>query len=52
MGDAEQLFEELKAERIYVRHWKEERIGQYLRITVGTEEEMDLLFDSLRKKIL
>ena len=50
--DAEQLFEELKAERIYVRHWKEERIGQYLRITVGTEEEMDLLFDSLRKKIL
>lgn len=48
--DAEQLFEELKAERIYVRHWREERIGQYLRITVGTEEEMDLLFDLLRKK--
>lgn len=48
--DAEQLFEELKAERIYVRHWNDERIGQYLRITVGTEEEMELLFDSLRKK--
>ena len=49
--DGGQLFEELKAQKIYVRHWPGERLGQYLRITVGTDEEMDRLFDFLRKKI-
>ena len=48
--DAGKLFEELKAEHIYVRHWDDERIGQYLRITVGTDEEMKILFDFLRRK--
>ena len=48
--DAGKLFEELKAEHIYVRHWDSERISQYLRITVGTEEEMKVLFDFLRRK--
>ena len=38
-------------QKIYVRHWPGERLGQYLRITVGTDEEMDRLFDFLRKKI-
>ena len=49
--DAGKLFEELKAEHIYVRHWNDERIGQYLRITVGTDEEMNTLFSFLRKKV-
>lgn len=49
--EAGKLFEELKEERIYVRHWDDERIGQYLRITVGTDEEMKILFDFLKKKI-
>lgn len=49
--DGGQLFEELKAQKIYVRHWPGEKLGQYLRITVGTDEEMDRLFDFLRKKI-
>lgn len=49
--DGGQLFEELKAQKIYVRHWPGERLGQYLRITVGTDEEMDRLFDFLGKKI-
>ena len=44
------IIEELKAEHIYVRHWDSERISQYLRITVGTEEEMKVLFDFLRRK--
>lgn len=48
--DAGKLYEELKAEHIYVRHWDDERISQYLRITVGTEEEMKVLFDFLRRK--
>ena len=45
------LFEALKANDIYVRHWDSERIGQYLRITVGTREEMQVLFDFLTKYI-
>ena len=49
--DAGTLFEELKAEHIYVRHWDEERIGQYLRITVGTDAEMKTLFDFLKKAV-
>lgn len=48
--DAGKLFEELKAEHIYVRHWGDERIRQYLRITVGTDEEMKVLVSFLRKK--
>ena len=49
--DAGRLFEALKANDIYVRHWDSERIGQYLRITVGTREEMQVLFDFLTKYI-
>lgn len=49
--DAGRLFSELRDEKIYVRHWNDDRIGQYLRITVGTEKEMSILVDSLRRKI-
>ena len=45
--DAEKLFRDLKNHNIYVRHWNSERIRDYLRITVGTEEEMKALFDFL-----
>ena len=45
--DADELFEALKEHDIYVRHWKGGRIGQYLRITVGTRREMKALFDFL-----
>mgnify|MGYP002509991385 CR=1 FL=1 len=47
--DAGELFEALKREHIYVRHWNSERISQYLRITIGTREEMEELFDVLEK---
>ena len=46
--DAEKLFQDLKANNIYVRHWNSERIRDYLRITIGTEEEMKVLFDFLK----
>lgn len=46
--DANELFEALKRERIYVRHWNSERIADYLRITIGTKEEMEALFAFLR----
>lgn len=48
--DAGKLFEELKAEHIYVRHWNDERISQYLRITIGTDEEMKKLLDFLGRR--
>ena len=45
---AKELFEALKAHDIYVRYWGSERIEQYLRVTVGTREEMEALFAFLR----
>ncbi len=47
--EAKELFEALKAHDIYVRYWESRRIEQYLRITVGTKEEMEELFVFLRK---
>lgn len=46
---AGELFEALRREDIYVRHWNKPRIGDYLRITVGTDEEMDCLLHFLRE---
>lgn len=46
--DAKELFEALKKENIYVRYWGSERIEQYLRITIGTREEMEELFRFLK----
>ncbi len=45
---AKELFEALKGEHIYVRHFASPRIDNYLRITIGTEEQMDVLLDFLR----
>ena len=49
--DAKELFESLKKNGIYVRHFGSERIEQYLRITIGTRDEMGTLFAGLRKYI-
>ena len=45
----EELFLALKKAGIYVRHWSSDRIYNYLRITIGTDEEMDCLFKALRE---
>ena len=47
--DAKELFEALKENDIYVRFWGSERIEQYMRITVGTREEMETMFAFLKK---
>ena len=47
--DARVIFEELKKRKIYVRYWNKPRINNHLRITVGTKEEMDKLFEALKK---
>ncbi len=46
---ARELFEALKAQGIYVRYFDKPRIDNYLRITVGTDEEMDALYRFLRE---
>lgn len=44
-----QLFTALKEEKIYVRHFnKPERIKDYLRITIGTDEQMKTLVNYLK----
>ena len=38
---AREIFEALRAEKIYVRFWDKPRISDYMRISIGTDEEMD-----------
>ncbi|MDY3917886.1 MAG: histidinol-phosphate transaminase [Candidatus Limivivens sp.] len=45
---ARTLFEALKIKKIYVRYFNKPRIDNYLRITIGTDEEMDTLLEFLR----
>ena len=42
------LFCALKAAGIYVRHWNAPRIEDYLRISIGTDEQMDKLIAFLK----
>ena len=46
---AEKLFLALKEAKIFVRHWNKPRISNYLRITVGTDEEMDSMLSFLKE---
>ena len=46
---AKEIFEALKAQNIYVRYFEKPRIDNYLRITIGTDEEMDQFFAFLEK---
>ena len=46
--DTIKLFENLKADKIYVRHFNSpERIRDYLRISIGTDEQMRILIKKL-----
>jgi histidinol-phosphate aminotransferase len=47
--DGQELFMALRKEGIIVRHWNKERIDQYLRITIGTDDQMDALLEFLEK---
>ena len=48
---AEDIFTELKKRDIYVRYWNKPRINEHLRITVGTDEECDILVRNLKEII-
>lgn len=41
-------FQALRERHIYVRYFEKPRIDNYLRITIGTREEMQTLFDFLK----
>lgn len=45
---AETLFRRLKENGVLVRYFKKPRIDNFLRITIGTDGEMDVLTDTLR----
>ena len=45
---AAELYAALKEARILVRHFDQPRIENYLRITIGTEEEMNVFFEKLK----
>lgn len=49
--DGETLFQALRKEGIIVRHWNKPLIDQYLRITIGTDEEMDQLLQFIENYI-
>ena len=42
---AKELFEALRGQHIYVRYFQKDRIDNFLRITVGTKEEMQKFID-------
>lgn len=45
---ADEIFAALREADIFVRHWNKDRISDYLRITIGTDEEMDELISFLK----
>lgn len=46
---AKEMFEALKKEDIYVRYFSLPRIDNHLRVTVGTDEQMEIFYDFLRR---
>lgn len=48
---AGEIFEALRREGIFVRYFNKPRIDNYLRITIGTDEEMERLIGALREII-
>ena len=46
---AKKIFEAVREQKIFVRYFNQPRIDNYLRITIGTDEEMDALFEALEK---
>ncbi len=46
---AAEIFAQLRARGIYVRYFNKPRIDNYLRITIGTPEEMEKLFAALKE---
>lgn len=46
--DAKTIFEELKKQNIFIRYFNLPRIDNYLRITIGTDEDMNKLLEATK----
>lgn len=46
------LFEYLKTQKVFIRYFSLPRIENYVRITIGTNEEMDIFFEKTKEFIL
>jgi histidinol-phosphate aminotransferase len=42
------MFEYLKSKKVFIRYFSLPRIDNYVRITIGTDEEMDIFLKELR----
>ncbi|MDF3934847.1 histidinol-phosphate transaminase [Pseudomonas citronellolis] len=49
--DAAELAAGLREQGVIVRHFKQERIAQFLRISIGTEEQNQALLDALQPRV-
>ena len=47
--DAQKLFQQLREKGILVRYFHQPRIEQYLRVTIGTQKQMEKLIDTVKK---
>lgn len=47
--NAKELFEHLKAKKIYVRYFNLPRLDNHLRITIGTDSEMNIFLEATKK---
>lgn len=48
----DKIFNELRERGIYVRHWNKARISEYLRITIGTDDQMESLYTALEEIVM
>ena len=49
---AETLYKELKNRGVLVRYFNKERIDNYLRVTIGTDEEMEMFIEKIKEIVL
>lgn len=49
---AKEIFQKLREKNIFVRYFDKPRIDNYLRVSIGTDEEMKKFLDELRKIVL
>ena len=46
--DMKEMFEYLKENKIFIRYFNQPRINKYVRITIGTNEEMDKFLQGVK----
>lgn len=47
--DGGELYEKLKSHKVLVRHFSDSRVSPYVRITIGTREQTDILIQKIKE---